>query len=747
MSDTERRKNRIYVIISIIILLLSAALTASVYWIPLRRLCASIVDFGRSFAHFCIFAFEDSIRAFGKEPPQIRVTAAELPDFTIYWDYLGINIAQIFESFESYWDKVFDAFNFVYFNITLVNRLLMLFLYGEMLIPLGYIMITTVKDSYLEDKPDSLGEKSKAYNRFISVAVKLKGAVYRVKEYILYFYEKKYFFVPFVALWLVNFAVLTVAVDFLSWYFYFATAFDLMSFLYFLARFGIDILIILHAVPFIVLLLVFAVCYYLYYRNKAFDTLRHNEAKNCGLLKELEYIILIIGETGKGKTTLMTDMVLSFVNIYKTDTLKTMYKIELYFPGFDFASFRAFLIPKIVDREIFCVPQIDDAVNMMFDEYEISADPSALYGYELDLYGDTVNLGNRTLGLREALITYGRAFLVYQNNNPTVSNYSIRFNGQFDDSPFLKLWDGDFFRTEGESYYAHVLDSDIERFGKKVDPNGKFNGSFGWGIWVRTEAAKSYGNQISNAEYDRKSDEANPLNDLVEYSAKMGRHPNAMIDHNVYFRKFMDEQRPTDLAGKLRELCSIITIDEKGELQLAIQGFDWLFALRNKLDSFERFYLKYQNKRADFTVALILPKMFVSTVRLCCERLENVYGYRELTLIKEGGTAYSGGDGVKKEPKTLTWYQSNMKVYAERFASDCYSSFFTDMQKRCGYGIEDYPEYAGLNPTMEEYEMQKDFFLQKMMMKTVYGYDPDEEKVKTKKSANEDKFAGLIFEE
>ena len=33
------------------------------------------------------------------------------------------------------------------------------------------------------------------------------------------------------------------------------------------------------------------------------------------------------------------------------------------------------------------------------------------------------------------------------------------------------------------------------------------------------------------------------------------------------------------------------------------------------------------------------------------------------------------------------------------------------------------------------------------MMKTVYGYDPDEEKVKTKKSANEDKFAGLIFEE
>ena len=739
MSETDARKNRIYVIISISIIVISAVLCVSVYWIPLRRLIEGIIDFGKAFAYLVVNTFEDSFIKAGKEVPQIAVKAAELPDISPYVDYVGIDIVKVVSTLSAYFDNVFDLLNFVEFNARFFLVLSLICLYGVPVMLLSYTILGVSKDSYYVENPDSLGEKSDGYLRFIKIALKLKSLFYTVRDYVKYFCSKRYYLIPFCICWLLSFGVFTFVADFFAFYCYFLPSFDSASILYLLLRFLLDLLIVLKSVPLWVLITFIVVTYHVYHRNKALDLLRHNEAKNCGLIKELELVFLIIGESGKGKTTLMTDIVLSLVNIFKTDSLKILYKIEMYFPGFDFASFRASLVPKIANREIFCVPQINDVVDDLWERGE-------LFGYESELYGKTVNLGNRTLDLKTALVIYGKAFLVYQNNNPTVANYSIRFNGEFDDSPFLKLWDGDFFTSHGESYYSHVLDSDIERFGKRVDPNGKFNGSFGWGIWVRTEAAKSYGNQVSNAEYDRKSNEANPLNDLVEYSAKVGRHTNVMIDNKPFFRKLMDEQRASDLTGKIRELCSIISIEGDSELMLAITGYGWLFALRDKLESFEKFYLKYNNVRADFTVALMLPKIFVSFVRLCCERLENVYGYKEKTLVVEGGMAYSSHDGAVKEPKRVTWYQSNMKVYGERFASDCYSGFFTEMQKKCGYGIEDYPTYGSLQPTSEEYQMQKDFFLMKMMG-WAYGTEKDVPLPQNMKPANEDPFAWLTFEE
>ena len=734
-------KNRIFLIISIVILILSAILTVFPYRIPLRRLVDSCKDFGRSVAYLFVFLFEGHFKAAGKEVPQIWASVAEMPDTQSYIDYIGIDINSILQTVTDYFGRVFDVFNFLDYNSFLLSLIVVFLLYGVVLIPCVYVSLNSIYNCYLEFKEDSLGKKSKFYNAFIFLSKNVKRFFRIVLDYISYAVGCKWFMIILVIIWLVNFGVLCFIPDFLAFYLYFLPSLDVGSFVCMLLRFLLNALIILKAVPLWLIFVTVAVIYHRHHKNIALDVLRHNEAKNCGLIKELELVILIIGETGKGKTTLLTDIILSLVNIYKTDSLKILYKIEMYFPAFDFSSFRAALIPKIANRDIFCIPDIDDVVNAMFEEYESASDGSFLYGYETELFGDSVNLGNRRLCLRDALIIYGRAFLIYQNNNPTVANYSIRFDGEFDDSPFLKLWDGDFFKSEAESYYSHILDSDIERFGKKVDPNGKFNGSFGYGIWVRTEAAKSYGNHISNSGYKMDSDEANPLNDRVEYSAKMGRHTNSMVDNVSFFRKLMDEQRASDLTVKIRELCSIISIEGDSELKLAITGYGWLFALRDKCKSFENVFLKYYNARADFTLAFMLIKFFVSFVNLCCVRLENVYGYKEKTLIIEGGTAYSD-NGVQKEPKRVTWYQSNMKVYGERFASDCYASFFTELQKKCGYGIMDYPTYDSLRPTMEQYESQKDFFLMKMM-EIVYGTGDSN----SQNNSTADEFANLIFSE
>ena len=738
MSDKAKLQKRIYIIISIAILGLSVLTSVLAYRIPLLRLWESCKDFGVSVALiFCLFA--------GKDITFVPAVS-EFPKLEKYVEYIGIDFKVIFTEAAEFFAGFFDLFNFIDYNAFLISRLITTLLFSVIFIPLGYIVLKIVYDAYLSPKDDSLGGRSKAYKCFIFFLKNTKSAFRYIADYFSYALSKKYYTVPFVLIWLLNFGVFSFIPDFLAFYLYFLVSLDAASFGYMCVRFLINALIILNAVPFLLLLVIVSVWYYRRHRDMALDELRHNESKNCGLIKELEYVCLFKGEVGKGKTTLLTDVILSLVNIFKTNSLKTLYKIDLYFPAFDFSSFRAYLIPKIEAREIFCLPNVDDVVNELFDRFHDTADASVLWGYDFELFGDSVDLGNRKMTLKEALITYGRAFLIYQNNNPTVANYSIRFKGKFDDSPYLKLWDGDFFKTEAESYYSHVLDSDIMRFGKKVDPNGKFNGSFGYGIWARTEAAKSYGNHLTNSEYRRDDDKANPLNDLVEYSAMMGRHVNSMVDFEVYFRLLMDEQRASDLTARIRELCSIISIEEKGELQLAITGYGWLFALRDKLKGFERIHSEYNNARADFTLAFMIPKLLVSYVNLLCERLENVYGYRELTLVKEGGMAYSSHDGVNKEPKRLTWYQANMKVYGDVFASDCYQSFFTDMQKSCGVGIEDIPTYQSLRPTMDDYDLQKDYFIMKMMMWKLYGMDKTETK-QTQGNTSYDVYSDLIFDD
>lgn len=738
MTDKAKLKNRIYIIISISILGLSVLVSVLAYRIPLLRLFEGCRDFGTSVALLvCVL---------GGFEVKFTPTAAVFPNVERYADYIGIDFKAMFQRASEFFGELFDLFNFLDYNRYLIQKLIIWLLFSVVLIPLGYFILKVIYDAYLAPKDDSLGGRSRAYRGFIFLLKKSKIGVTELVEYFSYALSKKYYTIPFVIIWLLNFGVFSFIFDFLGFYLYFLVSLDSVSFGYLCVKILIDALVIIKAVPFVVILAIIAVIYHKHHVNIALDTLRHNESKNCGLIKELEYVVLFTGEVGKGKTTLLTDVILSLVNIYKTNALKTLYKIDMYFPAFDFSSFRAYLIPKIQSHEIFCLPNVDDTVNELFDRFHETADVSVLWGYDIELFGDSVNLGNRRLSFKDALIIYGRAFLIYQNNNPTVANYSIRFKGKFDDSPFLKLWDGDFFKSEGESYYAHVLDSDIMRQGKKVDPEGKYNGSFGYGIWARTEAAKSYGNHLTNSEYKREAEEANPLNDLVEYSAMMGRHVNSMVDFEVYFRLLMDEQRASDLTARIRELCSIISIQEKGELQLAITGYGWLFALKNKLKGFERLHGEYNNARADFTLAFFIPKLLISYVNLACERLENVYGYRELTLVKEGGMAYSSHDGVKREPQTLTWYQANMKVYGDVFASDCYQSFFTDMQKACGVGIEDIPEYEGLRPTMEEYEMQKDYFIMKMMMKKVYGMDRSETETKSKNTSY-DVYSSLIFDD
>ena len=266
-----------------------------------------------------------------------------------------------------------------------------------------------------------------------------------------------------------------------------------------------------------------------------------------------------------------------------------------------------------------------------------------------------------------------------------------------------------------------------------MNPASPYNGAFGYGVYSHTELAKSVGNQNTNAQYKAEAKECNPKNDKHSYAYMMGRHPNSTVDNFVFFRFIGDEQRASSLMAEELGLMSVLSIGEKSDLKLAIEGFDWLYDLKNNLDKkFNKFYWQRENVRGDVTLSILSLKYVISFLRLACDRLDNRFGYRETELIRQQGSAFSGNQGTTNTAGTAQshiYYQMNMKDYSDRFMTDCYSQLYSEAQKACGMGIMDMQEYSSLGMIPEEMDMQGDHFMVKLM-KMIHGPEEFEETAK-----------------
>ena len=65
-------------------------------------------------------------------------------------------------------------------------------------------------------------------------------------------------------------------------------------------------------------------------------------------------------------------------------------------------------------------------------------------------------------------------------------------------------------------------------------------------------------------------------------------------------------------------------------------------------------------------------------------------------------------DGKVEKKK---YYVMNKKIYANRFTTDCFSDYFSDMAKRSKRGLGDYWEYQAEKATVEELKMQNSYFI------------------------------------
>jgi hypothetical protein len=435
------------------------------------------------------------------------------------------------------------------------------------------------------------------------------------------------------------------------------------------------------------------------------------EAMNCGFLKTLDVVCLIVGEPGTGKTTLLVDMFLSWINIYKDKSLKTIFKYELYFPSFPWASFREDILIRIENREFYCASKLEKYVDLVMDFYEITGQNGFIYGYRDDIYKTTVNVGSRKISLREALKEYGKAFRLYVNENLGISNLPIRMDGNFDNSKYLKKWNGNFFEKKEVSRLSHILNQDMLRHGVKMDPASAEIGTLGPSVIAWTEISKDLCNQITNSGYKAEAVTCNPKNEKSNYSFMFARHIKALIDNFPYIRFITDDQRAANVAASAVGLMCVINISCKSEIMIALPGFDFYLELEGYVSKyFNKLSLKRENVRGDVTLSWILIKQMVSCFSLPAQRMRSCFSYEELTLLRQAGNAFSGNEGAQNAAGAATehvYYKMHWKDYNDRFISDCWSPAYAEAQERAGIGIDDIPCYQNLQPTPEELEYQR----------------------------------------
>ncbi len=722
--------------------LASLTLMFTKYELSLTRLISACKDFGISISCWFVFVAEEIMTAVFGQAPTITPTVDKIPSVDVQ-KVLPFELGRLVDKLENLGPALLDGDNFAAYNAQLFTWLYWITFYASTFLPLGIVMFLILREFMTSENGKKCGEVSKPLKGFDSVLRVLRPVYDSIRGFVLYIAKKKAIWVFLLFIWLVNLNVVTIGVELLAFYYYFISSFDIFSLVLQPVRLGIDVVIMLFSGSVILWLLIVYIVFDYWRKQAGYKKLEHNEAKNCGFAKLLNICSLVVGPMGLGKTSFVTDVIMSFVNIFKRKSHDIIYKHDLLFPRFPWELFEQDLKKQIEKGYIFGLASVDLYVDVLRSVYERTPAPCYLYNYDYKTYGLKKNVGHKIVDIFDVMKTYGRSYFVYLNENPAAGNYPIRFDGKFSKTEFFPKWNGDFFKTkpgERESRFSHVLDQDVFRLGKPIEENNPLAGTFSWGLYHVMEFGKSQKNDMEIQGTDKEAEESNQRNDLYDYALFVSRHAKVMIDNFVFFRFIADDQRPMAIPKKLRDCFSIVTIMDKTELKLAMPCFaveEWIY--NHVYEPFKKFYYKFREKRGDKTLFVTLLKMLVGAMSNYYSKIYNIFGYFEMDIALEAGTAYGDGSPGERGAQIHKWYLSVKKVYGDRYATDALSDFFSKKQLECGLGINQWETYSGLNMTTDEMQKQHErsiLELMKIFVKengTTEGFE-DTESASAKKS-------------
>ena len=529
-----------------------------------------------------------------------------------------------------------------------------------------------------------------------------------IKSYLAFLKRHLWIVVCWALLWGFHLNLASIVMAFFAYYFYFVLSFDVGNLYVQVCKLFIDLQVIFRYFPWWSVATVAWLIFNRWRKNIALNRLRHFEARNCGFINELPIVSMACGSMGKRKTTLITDMVLSQEVMFRQKAFEILQTNDMKFPYFPWIMFEDELRACMEHGTVYNLASVKTWVALKRSRYLRHRNAKwQLYGYDIRRYGATFNDALRVQFLFDVLETYALAYFIYVlESSLIVANYSIRTDNQLIDNGNFPLWLTDFFPKHRrlESRHAHILDFDVLRLGKKVLENNSRAGSFEFGVVAITEIGKERGNNLELKEVKKGTDETNQKNDLFNSWLKMCRH-SATVDNFPFIKVFTDEQRPESWGADARDLADIINIASCGEPRLALPFYtieemlsEWAF------NRFMRLYEDFRFRRGDNTLLVHVLKGITAWLWRRDLRMHNKYGYSILKIEKERGTM----DGKVENKK---YFLMNQKIYARRFATDCFSDYFNDMASKSGMGLADYREYVTERASVDELKAQNSYFI------------------------------------
>ena len=526
--------------------------------------------------------------------------------------------------------------------------------------------------------------------------------------YVRFLRKYKFIYYFWIILWVFHFNFASIAISFLAYFLYFTCTFKLETLYVQSVKLFIDLQVFLDVFPWWIIAIIAYILFGRFRKGIANMLLRRLEARNCGFIKELPIVSMTCGSMGKKKTTIITDMALSQEVMFRQKAFELIKANDMKFPFFPWIKFEMELRGYMEDGTVYNLASVKEFVTEKEQRYLKHKNAELeLYGYDTEIYPMRYNDGLKIESIFDTLRTYAQLYFIYViESSLIVSNYSIRTDNQLLDQGNFPMWATDFFpeTTVEEGRYAHILDFDVLRLGKKVIENNPNAGSFEFGVVVISEVGKERGNVLDQKEMKKNNDETNQKNDLFNSWLKMCRH-SATVDHYPFIKVFTDEQRPESWGADARDLCDIVNIVSSGSQRLALPFYVIEDMLSDVLYGwFMSLYYDFRFRRGDNTLLVHILKCVTGLLYKHNTRIYNKYGYSVSTIEKERGTMDS-----KIEKKK--YFVINKKIYANRFSTDCFSDYFNDMAIKSKRGLADYVEYETERATVEELKMQNSYFI------------------------------------
>ena len=550
-------------------------------------------------------------------------------------------------------------------------------------------------------------------------------------KFILFIKENSYYFKIWLFIWAYNFNIITMFIEFIAYYLYFVSLFDLVSIYRQVLKFLMDSSIAIDFIPTICWIIIFLLIINLIRMNIGYTKLNHMEMKNKGFTNERPIVSLICGTMGKKKTTIMTDMILSQETLFRNKAFELLLEADLKFPNFPWINLENAIKKAIEKHRVYnlaTTKRFIDMLRLQFESlfiddvathksikrhiknyYGVNLYENCIFDYDYERYGLTYDNKLYVENIWDVIKDYAQLYFVYiTQSSLIISNYAIRTDNILSDLGNFPLWDMDFFNRDSKyievySRHSHILDFDGLRLGKLVLENNKKANALEFGVFGTTEIGKERGNTIELQTLKKTDDKANQKNDLYNHTLKMARHKATIC--NFPFIKFLgDEQRPESWGADARDLCEIIYIDECSDKRLAMP----LFALGDLicswfLSKFNDKYSQYRYERGDNNLPMYLFHNLSYKIKKYHNGIFNTFGYYKVNLLVEPGTQDA-------PPKKCKYYLMFKKIYSKRFSTDCFSDFFTEKSYQSPIGINDLEEYKTEKATFEEMVSQNSYF-------------------------------------